>query len=165
MQLETDELRRDIQYLKEKFEEFEKENGNSDAIRSELEKAALEPLLIQNGHSKNHVNDDTDSAVHEKPPAKEIPPQKPPEKSEKPFVTDALRTINNVKKEVSDLEERIKYYKPSTGDRVNKQFNEKIIRYRIKIDLVDSKGNQTIRQAKREVLDYISQIQAILKAR
>lgn len=151
--------------MKEKFEEFEKQNANNDRIRNELEKAALEPLLFQNGHSKNHVSDHTDSVLQEKPPAKEIFPQKPPESSEKPFVTDALRTINNVKKEVSDLEERIKYYRPSTGDRVNKQFNEKIIRYKIKLDLVDSKGNQTIRQAKREVLDYISQIQAVLKSR
>lgn len=82
-----------------------------------------------------------------------------------PYVADVLKVIKNVRKEATDLEERVRYYKGSAGDRVFKQFNEKIIRLLISLDRVDVKRYALLKEQKKDAIEYLKEIQAVLKTR
>lgn len=82
-----------------------------------------------------------------------------------PYVVDVLKVIKNVRKEGADLEERVRYYRGTAGDRVFKQFNEKIIRLLISLDRVDVKGFARLKEEKKDAIAYLKEIQAVLKSR
>lgn len=86
---------------------------------------------------------------------------------QEPYVVDTLKIINNVRKEGDELEERVRYYKGSSsaGDRVFKQFNEKIIRLLISLDRIDVKDYNILKQAKKDAIESLKEIQAVLKTR
>lgn len=97
--------------------------------------------------------------------------ESPPNEQEKltqftdPYVSDVVRLINNVRKEAEELEERVKYYKGTAGDRVYKQFNEKLIRMLISLDRIDVKGHDVLKEEKQDAIEYLKGIQAVLKTR
>lgn len=82
-----------------------------------------------------------------------------------PYVADVLKAIKNVRKEAAELEERVRYYRGTAGDRVFKQFNEKIIRLLISLDRVDVKGHAVLKGAKKDAVEYLKEVQAVLKMR
>lgn len=135
---------------------------------------------IQNGHIQHNIVEDEIEIITDgtdKPLTKKVELETIEEKTEKPvvqtevpkkvdtYVEDTLKSIKNVKKDAAELEERVKYYKGSPGERIYKQFNEQIIKYLIKLDRIDNRGSDELRNAKKEAVEYIKQIQAILKAR
>lgn len=95
------------------------------------------------------------------PPEKENEPAKPSD----PYIADVLKGISNVRKEALELEERVRYYKGSAGDRVYKHFNEKIIRLLISLDRIDTKGHSSVKEMKNDAVEYLKGIQAVLKSR
>lgn len=98
----------------------------------------------------------------------EAPPNEPDKiipKFTDPYVSDVVRVINNVRKEAAELEERVRYYKGTAGDRVYKQFNEKLIRLLISLDRIDIKGHDILKEEKQDAIEYLKGIQAVLKTR
>lgn len=159
-----------FEIFKEQLQDFLATIKNTERTLSELEKRVevLENSLT-NSNSTNGYDDSfsfiTTEENNEKPSANNN------NKNEKkiipadPYVVDVLKVIKNVRKEGADLEERVRYYRGSAGDRVFKQFNEKIIRLLISLDRVDVKGFARLKEEKKDAIAYLKEIQAVLKAR
>lgn len=130
IQLQNEQLKQEVLEIKDKLDDLQKELAEYYFV-----KKTEDTPSIDNGYVKNSQTN-----------VKTIEEQKDP------YVSDTLKTIRNVKKDVTELGDRIKYYKGSPGDRMYKQFNEKVIRYLIKLDTLDAKDYKVISNEKRKLL-------------
>lgn len=147
------ELQCRLEYLENT--KYNKSNDEIDVSKSYINNYEPFSLLM--------VNNDT--VISEKQEEVTARKDESSKSSTDPYVADLLKVMNNVKKEAAELEERVRYYKGTAGDRVYKQFNEKLIRLLITLDRIEVKGYTILKEEKKEAIEYLKGIQAVLKTK